>query len=465
MFKVVKMTHVCRYWRSALISYPLLWSSIFVNNGRKDFVTLCLERSRKVPLTVPLDLRDCGYNDYYYGCTCTRDEQLSGLGVNDRSPCSYHTPTGPLLKIAHIRRIRTLDVRLDLSDGLAEDDQDEDFWHALDGFKLFAFPLPALERLSFYVNYDFGADALLELPKSLFSWRASPPTKLRHLTLHGCYGGPVRAVHNLTSFELAGIQDVFELTELDQRTFLPLISNSPSLVSLSLSHFGFPNRARLSGVTPVRLPKLKLLRLMYMSPFPGFPCLMDVPAFSTLSSLRISVRESTAGFSSTDFLVHAENDDGFQLSYHTLIHTAVVSDWLDLMDNAGPSPAFVCFEGRGPDPVEENEATASPLPFFVNAKALEVGAPFACRWYRNFWKVLRKVGPQLAILHLEVVEGMEPAVAKSVKKFFKARFNKSMPLEKLERMTFGGMSEEGEEKAKMLWEEFRAGLKIDQYLQ
>ena len=39
---------------------------------------------------------------------------------------------------------------------------------------------------------------LLELPKSLFGWVAFPPAKLRHLTLHGCYVGPVLVVSNLT---------------------------------------------------------------------------------------------------------------------------------------------------------------------------------------------------------------------------------------------------------------------------
>ena len=59
---------------------------------------------------------------------------------------------------------------------------------------------------------------------------------------------------------------------------------------------------------------------------------------------------------------------------------------------------------------------------------------------------------------------MSPAVVKSVKDFAKARFQKGIPLTKLERMAFEGMNGGDEEKAKNLWEEFRAGLNIDQYL-
>jgi hypothetical protein len=71
MFEIVKMTHICQYWRSTLISCPHLWSSIFVKNDRKDFVAACLERSRELPLTVCLDLKHGDYHDYP-GCTCIR---------------------------------------------------------------------------------------------------------------------------------------------------------------------------------------------------------------------------------------------------------------------------------------------------------------------------------------------------------------------------------------------------------
>lgn len=461
MFEVVKMTHVCRYWRSALISYPHLWSSIFANSGHKDFVAVCLERSQTVPLTVQLDLGDGRVNDRF-GCTCIKDKQPSGIRIDERRPCQYHATISPLLKTAHIQRIRTLDVRLDPFDGLAGGGRDEDFWDALWGFKFFAIPLPALESLSFHVNHIHG---LLELPNFLFSWSSSPPTKLCHLSLHGCYDGPVRVVRNLTSLEFAGNWHDFGFTtELDQRRLLPFISSNPSLVSLSLSRFTLPIRALSSEITPVRLPKLKSLMLMDMAELQGFPGLVDVPAFNTLSMLRISARKTVAaGCSETDFLVHAESDDGFQLSYNTPVVDQVVSDWLGLMGNSSPSPAFVRFEGREPGTAEKNQM-ASPLPLFVNAEVLEIGGPFTRHWHRNFWKDLRKVGPQLAILRLEVVEGMKPAVAKWVKKFVKARFNKGMPLAKLERMTFEERSEEDEEKAETLWQGFRAGLKIERYL-
>ena len=106
----------------------------------------------------------------------------------------------------------------------------------------------------------------------------------------------------------------------------------------------------------------------------------------------------------------------------------------------------------------------SPLPLFANAQVLEISAPFADLWYPEFWEDLGNVGAQLITLRLEVIEGMRPAAAESVEELVRTRFHKGMPLRKLERMMFEGADKEDEEKAKMLWEEFRAGLDIDQYV-
>ena len=73
-------------------------------------------------------------------------------------------------------------------------------------------------------------------------------------------------------------------------------------------------------------------------------------------------------------------------------NSQLASDRLGFMDNT--SPAFVRVEGRKPDTAEENK-TALPLPLFVHAEVLEIGTPFASRWYHDFWKDFREVGPQL----------------------------------------------------------------------
>ena len=463
MFEIVKMTHVCQYWRSTLISYPHLWSSNFVKNDHKDFVAACLERSREVPLAVCLDLKHSDY-DHYPDCTCIRKDWSSGTWVNERHPCRYHTTIRPLLDDVHLKRVHTLDVHLTLLDENGEDDPDEGFRNALNDLGLLVLPLPVLESLSFRVDHAFDdVETHLEFPKGLFFWGFSPPTELRHLTLHGCYGGPIPTIRNLTSFKLAGVLDSFGPIVLDQDTFLPFISGNPSLVSLSLSHCSFPDRAELSRVAPIQLPELKSLRLIGIEELSSFSGLVHVPALKRLSSLRISTRRDPIN-SYADILVRAESGDGFQLSYDAPNCREMASGWLGVTDDADPSPAFVCFERQELGRLREGGVGASPLVLFSGASVLEISASFASPWYRDFWGDLGKVGPQLTTLRLEVVEGMEPGVATSAEKFVRARFNGGTPLTKLERMTFEDMSEEDEEKAKQLWEEFRASLSIDQYL-
>ena len=436
-----------------------------MKNDHKDFVAACLERSRGVPLTVNLELKHGDYHDYP-DCTCIRNEWSPGMQIDEDNPCRYHTTIHPLLNADSIQRICKLDVHFTMLDA-SEEGPDEDFKNALNDFEFFVFPLPSLESLHFSVNHELEIDTHLNFPRDLFSWIILPPTKLRHLTLQGCYGGPIRAARNLTSFELAG-EDGFDPIELTRRTFLPFISGSPSLVSLTLTHCAFPDREKLSRVTPVKLSELRTLRLVGVYELPSLPGLIEVPAFKTLSSLHISTRkqESSFGFHySNHFEVRAENDDGFQLVYDCTNDDELASEWLGITHNANPSPAFVRFEGRNLDPSKDSKVEVSLLPLFVNAKVLEIGSSFSHLWSRELWRDLEKTGPQLTTIRLDVVEGMSQTIlGESVEKFAQARLEKGMPLSNLERMEYGGMSKENEEKAKRLWEEFRANLDIDKYL-
>ena len=314
MFEIVKLTYVCQYWRSTLISCPHLWSSIFVKNDHQDFVAACLERSREVTLTVRLDLK-YGISHDYLDCTCTRDGRRSGMRINKSNPCRYHATIHPLVNIDHIQRIRKLDVHLALLDNVTDDGLDLHFGDALREFKFFAFPLLILESLSFRVHHWLDPDTHIEFPSELFSWRSSPSTELRHLALRNCYGGPIQAVCNLTSLELYGDLVYCPPMDLDQRIFLPLISNSPSLVSLRLSHCCFPDRGRLLRITPVKLPELKSLWLMDIYRLSGFSGLIEILALKTLSAFWILPQDKKSrlvGFRDVaHFLVRAESDNGF----------------------------------------------------------------------------------------------------------------------------------------------------------
>ena len=136
VLEIVKIAHVCQYWRSTLISCPQLWSSIFVKNDYKDFVAACLERSRGVPLPVRPDLKYGGYGD------CPNWPRVSGTRTNEGSPRRCYTSIDdPLLETDCFRRIRILDVRLAMGGDLKAN-PDLGFNFAFKDLALFASPLP-----------------------------------------------------------------------------------------------------------------------------------------------------------------------------------------------------------------------------------------------------------------------------------------------------------------------------------
>ena len=461
------MTHICQYLRTTLISFPHLWSSVFVKNNRKELVTASLERSQRVPLDVRLDMEYGNDRDYcrLHGCRCFRESSVRRAG-NERNLCSHHTAILPLLNNCYTERIRKLDVRLAIandSEGIGVDI----FRTALDDLKFCTFSLPSLESFSFSVHPEFEENFDMHSPGDVFGWDTSPPTNLRHLVLHGYYGGPILSLQNLTSFELAAVNDFYPM-EINPRTFLPFISGNTSLVSLTLTHCNFPPRSKLSRVIPIELSQLKTLRLTNISESHSFPYLIEIPALKTLSSLHISTQRRDGSIG--DFRIYARGDDGFQLfidapelSDGTWVEEKLTLDWLAITHNAGPRPTFVHFERQEISP-KDGICELSPLPLFANAEVLEISAFFANYWYPGFWSDLKKLGPHLTTLHLEVTEGTDSYVAEEVKELAEARLKKGMPFRALERMTFEGMNEEDETKAKKLWEEFRASTCIDKYL-
>ena len=463
-----------------MISFPHLWSSVFVKNGHKEFVAACLERSRQVPLDVHLDMtygNDCSYCGTHR-CICF--DWGSGTEASEINLCPHRTAIVPLRSSHHTERIRKLDIHLTIIDdfeGLA----DHIFSSALDDLKFCALSLPSLQTLSLSMHFDFDwYDPLfVDFPGDMFGWDTSPPANLHHLILHGCYGGPILSLQNVTSFELTGESEHCSMV-INPRTLLQFISGNPSLASLTLAHCRFPDRSKLPSVIPVELPRLKTVWLTNIWQSPSFPCLIEIPALKSLSSLHLSAQQR--GGYVGDFQIHAQGADGFQLFIDSVDHgwgesadEKLTLDWIGITRNADPRPSFVRLGGEGDYFGGEHGLDASQLPLFVNAEVLEISASFAENWYPNLWDDLKKIGPQLTTLRLEVAEWMDTEAewvdtevaeifAGSVKEVVKARLEKGMPLKGLERMRFEGMSEEDERESERLWKEFRASLDIDQYI-
>lgn len=54
----MKLAQVCSQWRSDVISTPLLWSTIHISRKTQpEFLALCFERGKEVPLEIILEMR------------------------------------------------------------------------------------------------------------------------------------------------------------------------------------------------------------------------------------------------------------------------------------------------------------------------------------------------------------------------------------------------------------------------
>ena len=109
MYRLLKLTHVCRLWRVTLINKPQAWATIFATRkDRRSFVETCLERSASVPLEVTVDV--VSWTRRYPMCTC-RSDRRSRLIPNEANPCERHFVFEPLAEAEHSGRINTLKIQ------------------------------------------------------------------------------------------------------------------------------------------------------------------------------------------------------------------------------------------------------------------------------------------------------------------------------------------------------------------
>jgi len=80
---IVSLTHVCRYWRRAIISDPRNWASI--GSRWKRLVSLCLERAGAVPLTVNISVSDINGDKDFLQALLPHTSKISHLSLTGYS--------------------------------------------------------------------------------------------------------------------------------------------------------------------------------------------------------------------------------------------------------------------------------------------------------------------------------------------------------------------------------------------
>jgi len=164
--EIIPLTHVCRYWRTLLLSHPRMWSTLCVKPGNPSVISEWLARSQNVPLIVIAEFTDvyehppCRYLDTATTTLANSDD----LGV-----CSRHEAALSLDRLVpHRSRISDLEILVRLSDPDWED-EDRDDEPTLLNHHFFKEALPNLQRLDLRAAHVEEGRYVIPIPDSVFA--------------------------------------------------------------------------------------------------------------------------------------------------------------------------------------------------------------------------------------------------------------------------------------------------------
>ena len=267
VFDVIALTHVCRCWRDVLISYPIIWSNIYVRcDSSEPLITTMLQRSRGIPLTV--NIQYYSDNTLQFGCDCSiqpmwedgdycphRSQQMLSLDLLEPSRAEIHT--------LNVRYLRGGSYNA----GIMEDILKTPF---------FLKSLPNLESFHWSCRHYDGMVPPFKLPRKLFG---SSLPHLQKLSMVNCWG------LLLTDTPVLKVMSA-KYTETSANQLVHSLRRWQSLTSLSFTNFHvFPGR----GVTPcpVSMENLKELILRRVER-EVISCYIRCPSIDTVTTLRIA---------------------------------------------------------------------------------------------------------------------------------------------------------------------------------
>ena len=277
------LTHVCRYWRGVLLSYPKIWTNIFARRDTVDFFSECLLRSKTLPIHL---------NFHYHmewdgpsGCSCEIPSSLVSRHV--RCPHVRARKTAELFGQHGPReRLRSLDLLIffsDLTEAGSIEPEDATFFNR---------PLPELQTLRLVCLDAAQSNEEIFIGDNVFS-RELP--KLQHLSLVHCWSGLTSWVVGLTSFHLEFRHSRY----ISSTEFLAfLVHNSRTLEVLSLDNI--VTSSGDAGNKSVTLANLKELKLKRIADPVGLFTHFALPMFENLNTLRVRFSDGMATFSATN---------------------------------------------------------------------------------------------------------------------------------------------------------------------
>ena len=309
--QVIPLTHVCRYWRTVLLSYPGMWSTVYMKPGDPTVISEWLARSQKVPLTVVAE-----FSDSYEHPPCRYQDLATATlaGSNDPGLCPRHQAVLSLDQLLpHRSRIRDLSIRLDSSNPYWNDPEDEghEGEPTLLYHHFFRGTLPNLQHLDFRAAHVQRRRFMIPIPEPLFVGGLPRLKKLKYL---GVTPGLTGMVKNLASCEIGNWSRTAGITFLHPNELQVFFNNNKNVESLTLG-----DNCEVfhdEPWVPIAIPMtdLKFLKIQCWSSreIEKFLNFIHAPQFKNLDTVQLS-RSALRGVQAvvTDGSGHA-----FQFSYY-----------------------------------------------------------------------------------------------------------------------------------------------------
>ena len=282
--QIILLTHVCRYWRTLLLSYPKMWSTLYMKPGNLTIISVWLARSQNVPLTVIAEFED----EYDHPPCRYQDSVTTILACDIPMICHRHKAVLSLNRLLpHRSRIRDLDVSLHLSDpewdGDTHQDDDEPI---LLSHCFFRETLPNLQRLNFRAVHVEQNRYMIPVPDSLF---AEDLPCLKELKYLGVTGGLTGTVKNLTSCEIGDWEGSAGPNIISPENLQKFFNNNKTIKSLTLNNCGF---SACNHQKPTAIPMRDLRFLSIYQPSSGelepLLDLISLPQFKSLHTVKLS---------------------------------------------------------------------------------------------------------------------------------------------------------------------------------
>jgi len=316
--QIIPLTHVCRYWRTVILSHPRMWSTISLKPGDPSFTSEWLVRSHNVPLTIIAEFADA----YEHPPCRYQDSPTATLAdTNHLEVCLRHQAILSLDQLLpHRSRIHNLNCVLRFSDPNWEED-DLDHEPTLLSHHFFEKSLPNLQSLDFRAIHIEQSRYTVPIPDLLFG--GNPP-RLKELKYLGVTGGLIWTVKNLISCEMGWWSESAGPTIIGTGELEVFLNNNKTLESLAIDDFE-PSRHGPWEPVATLMPNLKFFKI---------ECSMDmhlekllrairIPQLKDLDTIHVSLRSSRIEAVATDSSGHTFEFWRFiheSLNFHPLRH-------------------------------------------------------------------------------------------------------------------------------------------------